>query len=348
MADDDRYFSKHFFLGVLFALIILALYVISPVITALLTGGVLAYIFYPLYKYVAKNLRSKRIGAWVIIILLIVLIIVPTYLVANELTKEGFSLFITVKQKLATGLPEADCIQHPAAFCEFNNRLSQLVQNPQVKFYIEDTISKISTYIISKTSDLVVQLPYIVLFLVVMFFAAYYFLMDGDKFISYAKRSIPLKKHHIDEIIRQFDNFTYATLYGKLVTSIIQGVIGGFIFFALGIATPILAGIAMAFFAFLPVIGTPIIWIPAAITLFLEGSAAKGIILVALCVIMGASIDNILKPAIIGSRTHLHPIAVLIGIFGGLITIGPIGIILGPLIISLMLSFIDVYYKEGL
>jgi predicted PurR-regulated permease PerM len=163
-----------------------------------------------------------------------------------------------------------------------------------------------------------------------------------------ARNSIPLKQHHIDHIIKQFDNFTYATIYGNMITAIIQGTIGGLIFFMLGISAPILAGLAMAFFAFIPFVGTPIIWLPVALGLIFAGELTKGIALLLLGTFVISTIDNIIKPEIIGKRTNLHPLAVLLGIIGGIFAFGLIGIIAGPLIISLALSFIQVYYKEGL
>ena len=96
---EDKYFSKHFFLGLLFILIFLAVFVISHILTALFTGGVLAYIFFPIYKWLSKKTKSKSLSAWILLVVTVLIILVPLYLISGALTKEGFTLFITVKQK---------------------------------------------------------------------------------------------------------------------------------------------------------------------------------------------------------------------------------------------------------
>ncbi len=346
MANNN--FSKNFFMAVLFGLMLLSLIIAWPLLRVIVGSAILAYLGYPIYRYIAQKINRKRIAAILVVFLLILIIIVPTYFVLNSLTKEGYSLFITVKQKLSSDtLMVRDCEAQPERFCEFGNRIVIFLKDPQVKFYLEDAISKFSSYLINQTSSLIVNLPNVAVNLVVMFFLIYYMLLDGTQLILKAKKSIPLKAHHVDHIIHEFENFTSATLYGNLITSIVQGILGGVIFFMLGLHTPILAGLAMAFFAFLPIVGTPLIWVPASISLFIAGETGKGVILLLLGIFLISTIDNIIKPGLIGKRTNLHPAGVLVGIIGGIYSMGLIGIIVGPLILSLLVSFIDVYYKEG-
>jgi predicted PurR-regulated permease PerM len=344
----DEHFSRTFFLAALFGLLVVTLIFLSHLITAIIAGAILAYLTYPIYKFISKKIGSKQLAAGIIVFILVILTTIPPYFIAQSLTKEGYSLFITAKQKLATGeLQIQDCAANPQPFCEVMNKFITLIKNPQFKYYVEDAISKIASYVVNKTTDLIANIPGLIIDFVVMFFMIYYFLIDGTTFIDKIRRSIPLKSHHIDHIINQFDNFTYATIYGNFITAIVQGTIGGLIFWILGISTPLLAGLAMAFFAFLPFIGTPIVWIPAVISLFIMGETGKAVILLLLGIFVISTIDNIIKPEIIGKRTNLHPAAVLIGIIGGMFTMGIIGILVGPLVISLLVSFVEVYYKEG-
>lgn len=342
-------FSKNFFLGAFLVLIVLTAVLVKPLAIALITGAILAYIFYPLYTRLFAKLKSKAIAAWIIVILLIILIAVPTYFIANTLTKEGYTLFLNVKKSLRPGAIETiDCAANPKPFCEFSNKIVEQLQDPQIKFYLEDASSKLSTYVINQTSEFIVNLPTMVIGIFVMLFTIYYLLKDGVNFINKVKYSVPLKKHHVDHIIKEFDNFTYATLYGNVITALVQGLIGGTIFFILGLHTPVLAGFAMAFFSFIPFLGTFVVWLPVAIGLFITGEISKAIMLLLLGTFVISLVDNIIKPEVIGKKTKLHPAAVLVGILGGIIAFGPIGILVGPLIISLLLSFVEVYYKEGL
>jgi len=346
---SNNHFSKNFLLVTLAVLVVLTILIIKPLFISLASAAILAYLAYPVYKYINGKINSKRIASGIIVILLILIIIVPMYFAANTLTREGFSLFLTVKQKLAPGGLEAvDCAENPRPFCELNNKVSSFLKDDQVKFYVEDAISKFSAFIVRETSDFIFNLPIVLFNLFVMFFVIYFLLIDGTEFIAKAKKSIPLKSHHVDHIIQEFGNFTFATLYGNLIIAISQGLLGGTIFFLLGLQTPLLAGLGMAFFSFIPFLGTWVIWVPATIALFIAGETTKAIALLILGIVVIGSIDNILRPLIIGRRVKLHPAAILIGIIGGLFLMGPLGIIIGPLIISLLISFIEVYYKEGL
>ncbi len=346
MAEER--FSKNFFLGLLIVLLVLTLMVLYPLMNALLCAIVLAYFFYPVYKYCARMFRSKQVASFVLVIVLIILIVVPSYYITEAITKEGYGLFIEIKQKLATTEQlNINCQKTPYLFCGLTNKFVNLVKNPQVAYYIQDASSKLSSFIVNEASNFIISLPNLIIFFVVMFFSIYYFFIDGELLIEKMKRSIPLKKHHVDHIINQFSQFMHATLYGHVVSAAIQGILGALTYYLLGITTPILAGLAIAVFAFLPIVGSPLIWVPTAITLFIEGSTGKGVILLIAGLFIVTIADNFLRPMLIGKRLNIHPGVVLIGTLGGLFVMGPIGIIIGPLIISLFWTFVEVYYKEG-
>lgn len=345
----DNNFSKTFFLAAMFVLIVLTFIIIKPLFIALVSAAIIAYLFYPLYKLINKNINSRKVSAAIIILVIVFILTVPLYFAVNSLTREGYSLFLLAKQRLSEGgLDITDCNENPKPFCELNNKMVMFVKDPQVNFYLSDAVSKFSSYIVDQTSRFIVNLPIVIVNLFVMLFVVYYLLLDGAGFIEKVKSAVPLRTHHVDHIIKEFNDFTYATLYGNLITSGVQGLLGGIIFFALGLSTPILAGLGMAFFAFIPFLGTPIIWVPASIALLVAGETTKAVILLLLGILLISTIDNIIKPEIIGRRTRLHPAAILVGIFGGMFLMGPIGIVVGPLVISLLISFIEVYYKEGL
>jgi len=348
MTMTEEHFSKTFFVTALFVLVALTAVVLFPLVTPIVLAAIAAYTTYPFYKFLHRKIKNKQIAASIIVLIILILLVVPSYFAVNSLSKEGYSFFITMKQKLASGaIDEQVCAQTGDAFCKIGNKIVEIIKDPQFKYYLEDITSKVSNYVITFASNLITSLPVLVTDIFVMLFMMFYFLIDGTAFIDKMKRSIPLRSHHIDDMMNRFGEFTYATIYGNLITAIIQGTIGGIIFYILGLSTPILAGLAMAFFAFIPFLGTAIVWVPVVISLFLLGETSKAVILLILGTFIISTIDNIIKPEIIGKRTNLHPAATMVGIVGGLFTMGMIGILIGPLVISLLLSFIEVYYKEG-
>lgn len=345
MADDN--FSKSFFLASLIGLLILTAIIFLPLLNTLLLAMVFAYIFYPAYVFFVKKTKNRRVAASLILLFVIILIGVSSFIVANSVVKEGYSLYITAKQVIATGItPDKSCAEISTPFCKLADQMTEIIKNPQVKYYLENTVGKVSGFVVDKSSGLIIDLPNIIVQLFVMLFVIFYLLLDGTALLDKVKSSVPLKAHHIDNVIKEFNAFTNATIYGHLVTACVQGVIGGLIFFALGLQAPIIAGLAMAFFGFLPFIGTPIIWAPAALSLMMSGEMSKGVLLLLLGIFVISTVDNLLRPYVVGTKTSLHPAAVLIGVIGGLFSMGLIGIIAGPLIISLLMSFIETYYKE--
>ena len=150
----------------------------------------------------------------------------------------------------------------------------------------------------------------------------------------------------VKNIFKQFNNLTYATVYGQFIVALIQGAVATVAYFLFGVGSPITWGLLTTFFALIPFLGTPIVWVPISLNLLISAEIARGIGLLLVGIFIISTIDNLLKPRLIGKRASLHPVLVLIGVVGGLITMGLIGIIIGPLIISLLISFVEVYHKE--
>jgi predicted PurR-regulated permease PerM len=220
---------------------------------------------------------------------------------------------------------------------------------------LQEAISQGTTFILKQMSEFLLSLPTIILHLVVTFFLMFYLFIDGHLLINRARQVIPLAAHHQNHIVRKLQDVTFAVIYGSLIVALIQGALGGIGFWIFGVGSPIAWGIVMAVLALVPLFGTAFVWLPASIYLMVVGAAEadqtmvwRGIGLLIWGAVVVSSIDNILKPKIIGDRAGIHPGLVLIGALGGLATIGFIGFVIGPLILGLLKTFIDIYEKEEL
>ena len=154
-------------------------------------------------------------------------------------------------------------------------------------------------------------------------------------------------------MLDKFSEVTSAVLYGNISTALMQGILGGLGFWIIGMSSPILWGFVMMLFALVPYFGTAIVWLPAALNLIFIGylqndnsSTIRGIILVAYGILVISSIDNILKPRLIGAKGKVHPVLVLLGVLGGLSLFGFIGLILGPVMLALLMTFVGIYEEE--
>lgn len=173
-------------------------------------------------------------------------------------------------------------------------------------------------------------------------FTLYYLLRDGHAFVDLLKWLIPLEPAETEELIRRSREVTYATVYGNVVIALVQGIIGGLIFWLLGIPAPVVWGTVMGLLALLPVIGPPLVWMPASIILMLEGSLIRGILLLLLGTLVISGIDNILRPLIVSGRTQLHPLVVFFSVLGGIYLLGAVGLIVGPVFFAIALMVIEI------
>ena len=181
---------------------------------------------------------------------------------------------------------------------------------------------------------------------IIVIFVMFYFFKDGRRLEEYLKRKINLKKKKTEVIIEKIKNVVDSIVFGNLVMAAIQGTLGTIGFWILGISNPLLWGILMAFFSLIPFIGTAAIWLPASIILLFNGMWIKAIILVAYGFVIIGGTDTVVKPILIGDKSKIHPIIILVGVLGGLSLFGMMGIILGPLILGIATTLFTTFVGD--
>lgn len=345
--------SKYFFIGVMIFVAIVAAIIIYPFLTCILAGAILAYLFYPAYKLIKRVVRFKGVAAFITAILIILLVAIPATLLIQNVTKETHYIYIRAKQHLATGeIIETRCYDQ-TFLCKTVTSFNALMRDENIKGYLIDRLNEVLGYTTKKVSEIIFSMPKLVIYLLLTMFTTYYTLKDGKEFVERAAKAAPLKVHHQEEIIKQFDDVLHAVIYGSLVVAIIQGTLGAFGLWLFGIKGFIWLGVAMTFFALVPFVGTWIVWLPASLSLgisgYLQGETGliwRGIGLFFYGLLIISTVDNILKPIIVGGRARIHPLVILIGILGGLFTFGFFGLILGPIILAIFQTLLIIYERE--
>ena len=147
----------------------------------------------------------------------------------------------------------------------------------------------------------------------------------------------------MDRLFARVGDTIYATIYGTLAVSAVQGLLGGLMFWWLGLPAPLLWGVVMALLAVVPVLGAFVVWIPAALFLALDGSWGKALILTVWGMIVVGGIDNLLRPILVGNRLKLHTILAFMSVVGGLILFGSAGLILGPLALTVTTVLLGIW-----
>jgi predicted PurR-regulated permease PerM len=320
---------------------------LHPFIRPVLGSFIVALLVYPIYTWLNKKIKNKFISSMIIVVLFILIIAVPFGYVVNIAVRETYSSYIEIKKVVLGQEFFGECTDGP--FCEVVERINDYFQQTETKYYMQQLGELLNKYVLEYGSSFVLKVPAALLDLFVFLFFLFYLLKDGDKIVNSIKSLLPLDAKRQDELINKTKKSIYAVLYGQFLTSFIQGFAGGLGFFILGLSSPVFWGIIMAFFSILPV-GTTIIWLPASIYLIVSGLATgntillvKGIILLAYGIIVISTIDNLLRPKLVGDKLRAHPLLILIGLLGGIYVFGVLGIFIGPLILTLLVAILEMY-----
>jgi predicted PurR-regulated permease PerM len=268
-----------------------------------------------------------------------------------SLGKESGDAYHAFEEMIQTGRLQAtlEQIKELPGLKQIFSRLDQTfnVSSLDPIDFILKNLRQISAVLLSQSSKILKGVSSFLIAFLFTLLSLYYLFKDGERLFNGLKGILPIPPRERDLLIDRFRDMVNATIFGGLLIALIQGVLGGMAFWVLGIASPLLWGTAMALFSFIPLGGTALIWIPAALLLIIQGAVAKGIILLAIGVFIISSVDNLLRPLVVGVQTHIHPLLLFFTVIGGLQAFGMIGIITGPLIASLCLTLIEIYLQGG-
>jgi predicted PurR-regulated permease PerM len=341
------------FFIVFIGLALLTLWVIKPYIQAILAAMVLAYVFHPVYTWLVSKTGQRTLSALLICVVIIAIFFVPMAFAIDSAAGEARFVYLRTLQVLKTGnFMDGPCAPADSTICVMFEKVGGFFSSPEVQLYAQDALGKATTFIITTVTNLLLALPSIIVNVLITIFAVFYLLKDGPMMVKRFQTLLPVSKKHQAHIIKKLGETTHALVYGSLIIALLQGILGGIGLWVVGVHSPILWGAVMAVFALIPV-GTGIVWGPVSVYMILAGISQgdafmtyKGVGLLLYGIFIVSTIDNILKPKIIGNRTGIHPVLVLVGVLGGLAAFGPVGFVIGPLVIALLKSIIDIYETE--
>lgn len=324
------------FYGFVGLLIYLVFRLFMPFLAPLIWAAVLVVLSYRWYERVAARV-GPTFGALISTITVTVLLILPVVLVTVAFIHQGVQLAHSVQKAFSDGhmawANRAWASMEDWFADQSGGDLSTLVQG-----YAE----KAAAFFASKLG---VVLGHVVGFffgLVVMMIAMYYLFKEGETALERLRQALPFEAEHRDRMISETHELIIASVMSSLATAVLHGVVGGLMFLILGIHSPVVWAVLMGFLSLLPVVGSSIIWLPAAIWLMIQGHIPQGIILIAVCSAVVAIIENILRPWMISGRAQISGLLIFISILGGISVFGPLGIILGPVIVAAAESVLDI------
>jgi predicted PurR-regulated permease PerM len=178
-------------------------------------------------------------------------------------------------------------------------------------------------------------------------FTMYYFFKDGEQIYAVLRNALPLERRQAESVMTRTREVIDASVYGVLSIAIIQGVLGGLAFWVLGLPSAIIWAVVMTFLSMIPMLGSFVVWLPAAIYLAVTGHWTKALILVLWGTLVIGTVDNFLRPMLVGSRTRLHELLIFFAVLGGLSVFGVLGVVLGPVVVAITLAVFEVLQKAG-
>jgi len=343
---------RNFFVAFFLGLVALSFFIIRPFLAPVVLGGLLAYTAYPLYKLITRKNKRVTLAAAFVSFVLILFVSIPVFTFAQSSVDQARYLYVRTKQIFYSDDPfKLGCAEDDQTYaCRIARPLQTWIQEPNVRIQIQGFIERAANLL---NSSILQAVPTFLLNAFVMFFCMFYFLRDGPYFVETLKELLPLKSTHKELIFRKLDRVIGATVYGNLMVALVQGLLAGLGYFIAGVPSPFVLAMLTAFFALLPILGTAFVWIPATLFLILSGlteghpgAVGWGVALAIYSLIVVSTIDNVLRPKFIGSHARIHPMVVLLGAVGGLAAFGLVGFLLGPVILAMVATLIDIYETE--
>jgi predicted PurR-regulated permease PerM len=340
-----RTLEDNAFLLLIIAVSLAFAWILLPFYGAVLWGAVIAVLFVPLHRRLLASMPQRRnLAALSTVLIIIAIVILPLTLIGASLAQEALGAF----QKVESG--DLDLVRlfqqvHDALPAWAINLLDRLdiASLGAVQEKISAGLMMGSQYIATQVLSIGQSTLEFVANLFVMLYLLFFLLRDEDALSQRIRDAIPLHAEQKRAFLLKFTTVIRATVKGDMLVALLQGTLGGLIFWFLGISSPVLWGVVMAFFSLLPAIGAGLIWIPVAAYLLATGAVWQGVVLIAFGALIIGLVDNFLRPILVGKDTKMPDYVVLISTLGGIATFGLNGFVIGPVIAAMFISAWDIF-----
>ncbi len=346
--DGNKPLHQAAFYLLLFVVSIALCFVLAPFFSTVLWGAILALIFQPVQRRIVARLgRRRNLAAFITLAICLVIVIFPLTLVAGTLIQQVGYAYAQVR---------AGSLDFGAFFSQIVHALPQSIQNVLARYDLMDLpglqqrlsagAAQISQFVATRALSLGQNTVQFVVSFCVMLYLFFFLVRDGREISRLIRDAIPLDESHKQHLIRKFTTVIRATVKGNVVVAIVQGTLGGIALWVVGIQGALLWGFVMMLLSLLPAVGAALVWLPVAIYFISTGALVKGIGLALFGTLVIGTVDNVLRPVLVGKDTRLPDWVVLISTLGGISLIGINGFVIGPLIAALFISSWDLLRRD--
>jgi predicted PurR-regulated permease PerM len=339
--DPDR-LRRVILVVIAFAITLLFLGMISEFLIALLLAALVAGIMQPLYKPLVRRLRGRRtLAAGISVVLLLFLGIAPVVVFAIIVGTQAVEVAQAVGPWARARLQEGQT---------FNQLVERFPELEALRPYRDQIMAKLSEWgghlgslAVAAMGAVARETMSFLLLQFVVLYATFFFLIDGRETLRKILYYLPLPPEDEERLVARFVSVARATIKGTGVVGIAQGALGGLGFWVAGIGGAALWATVMAVLSILPGVGTALVWVPGVIYLFATGKSLAAILLTVWCVVIVGTVDNFLRPWLVGKDTKMSDLLVLLSTLGGLAMFGAIGVVIGPIVAALFVTVWEIY-----
>ena len=347
---DESRFLRFFLILPSLLILYFVFQIFQPFIMSIFLATVLACLTFPIYSWLAGKLGGRQnLAALLMCLAVTALIIVPFVIVLTQLAIQATQTYQQLQGAISRGDLQSSMDLKELPY--IGQIVRELEKNLNLDWHafvgsLASLVQHVSLFFLRQSRSIISSLTHFSTVIFFMIFTMFFLFRDGQRLVNQLQSWTPLSENYENRIMKRFREVSSATVVGSLVTALAQGAAGGISLWLVGIPNVLLWSTLTALFSLVPLVGTAIVWAPWALYLFAVGSWWHGIILVIISIVLVGSIDNVLKPLLIEGKAKMHTVLIFFSILGGISYFGIVGMIAGPIVVALGLTFLDLYRIE--
>jgi predicted PurR-regulated permease PerM len=313
--------------------------ILLPFASALIWAVALAIVARPLHRRLEAKVRNRNLCAAIVVVVLTLALVLPVAFVAEQIISQGADVVRTLRSPEGRAKVFAPITTHPRGAQAIQWLQQHVKLDEQAQTVFGTAGSAVPAAFLGSLGGLAQ--------LAIALFTTFFLLRDVDYFLEALRCLVPLSGTDTAEVLSRVQRTIDASVRGRLLIALIQGALGGLMFWFLGLPAPVLWGAVMAFFALVPMLGAFIVWMPATLFLLAAGHPAKAAILAGWGVLVIGTADNFLYPILVGKNLRMHTLAIFFSVLGGVAAFGASGLVMGPVVFAVADALIEIWGRRG-
>lgn len=339
---NEARFRKTFLLLLVIAMSVGFVLMLEPFLTTILLAAIFSGLAHPVYARILPAVRGNRpLASGLTLLLTLVLVVVPMLAILGVVVNQA----LRVTDSIAPVIERL--INEPTYFDQQIDRVPgmELIApyRDQIVTRLGDVVSAVGSFLVASLSSTTRGTVNFVFQFFLMLYTMFFLLMDGQGILRSLLNHLPLNDDDREQMLSRFMSVTRATVKGTIIIGIIQGGLAGLAFRVVGIPDALFWSMVMVVLSILPAIGGALVWVPACIILAATGEVMKAVLLAAFCALIVGSVDNLLRPRLVGRDTKMHDLLILFSTLGGILAFGPVGFIIGPILAGLFVTSWEIF-----